>query len=377
MAEAQKNIGSRRPELDGLRGLAILLVIYEHYVNGQLKPVAGSLLSYVLVPGRVSATGVDLFFLLSGYLIGGILISNRGSRSYFKTFYVRRVLRILPLYLVCLGAAYVIGGIIWDVRHPSIINYLTFTQNLWIASAGSFGGAALAVTWSLAIEEQFYLTVPALIRFVTPRRLLSLLVGCILLAPLLRLGMYLSISNGVFVSHFLPFTRMDTLMLGVLTAWMQRRGFVAPTRLLYVILAVTGAGMLYLAWKDGGRTLSPWLQLIGYDWIALFYLSLLLLATQGGLRWLRARVLTFTGLISYGLYLLHYPVYVLVRGGEAPGGGLRAAVLTLFSTIVVFVLAALSWQFFEVPLVRLGHRLHYEDDVSGVRPLIVAQVEAE
>jgi len=165
--------------------------------------------------------------------------------------------------------------------------------------------------------------------------------------------------------------------VGVLTAWMQRRGFVAPTRLLYVILAVTGAGMLYVAWKDGGRTLSPWLQLIGYDWIALFYLSILLLAIQGGLRWLRARALTFTGLISYGLYLLHYPVYVLVRGGEAPGGGLRAAVLTLFSTVVVFVLAALSWEFFEAPLVRLGHRLVYEDDVSGVRPLIVAQVEAE
>ena len=83
MAEAQENGGRRRPELDGLRGLAILLVIYEHYVNGQLKPAVGSLLGCVLVPGRVSASGVDLFFLLSGYLIGGILISNRESRSYF------------------------------------------------------------------------------------------------------------------------------------------------------------------------------------------------------------------------------------------------------------------------------------------------------
>jgi peptidoglycan/LPS O-acetylase OafA/YrhL len=380
-----QTIGSRRrPELDGLRGLAILLVIYEHYVNEQLKPVTGSLLDYLLLPGRISGTGVDLFFLLSGYLIGGILIEHRESRSYFKTFYVRRVCRILPLYLVCLGSAYVIGGTIWDVRHPSLVNYLTFTQNFWMAAAGSFGGIALAATWSLAIEEQFYLTVPALIRFITAQRLLTLIIGCIVLAPVLRLVIYLSIDNGItylsiskgiFVSHFLPFTRMDTLMLGVLTAWLHRRGFVAPRRLLYATLGVTGAGMLYVAWKDGGRTLSPWLQLVCYDWFALFYLSLLLLATQGRLRWLQARALTFTGVISYGLYLLHYPIFAMIGGGG--GFGLRGAVLTIASAIVVFALATLSWHFFEAPLVRMGHRLQYEDNLSDTRRLVAVPAEVE
>jgi len=375
----------RRPELDGLRGLAILLVIYEHYVNGQLKPAAGSLLNYMLLPGRLAGTGVDLFFLLSGYLIGGILIDNRESPSYFKTFYVRRVCRIFPLYLICLGSAYVIGGRLWEVEHPSLLNYLTFTQNFWIATAGSFGGAALAVTWSLAIEEQFYLTIPALIHLITPRRLLPLLVGCILLAPVSRLVLYLSIGNsisifavskGIFVSHFLPFTRMDTLLIGVVTAWLHRRDFVAPKRLLYLALYVTGAGMLYIAWKDGGRALSPWLQLFCYDWFALFYLSLLLLASQGGLRWLQARALTFTGIISYGLYLLHYPVYVMF-GGDGSQGSLPQVVLTLSATIVVFTIATFSWHFFEGPLVRLGHRFRYETGLSDNPDFVVAPAEAE
>src|SRR5258708_5235695 len=96
-------VDGRRAELDGLRGLAILLVMYQHYVNGPIKPAVGSLLDYVLLPGRLAWTGVDLFFLLSGYLIGGLLLQNRDSLTYFKTFYVRRAYRILPLYLVCLA----------------------------------------------------------------------------------------------------------------------------------------------------------------------------------------------------------------------------------------------------------------------------------
>src|SRR6266446_4286628 len=92
----------RVPELDGLRGIAILLVIVWHYAVELFAREPGSTAAYGLAVLRLSWSGVDLFFVLSGFLIGGILIDNRGARNYFRVFYFRRVCRIVPLYYLCL-----------------------------------------------------------------------------------------------------------------------------------------------------------------------------------------------------------------------------------------------------------------------------------
>jgi peptidoglycan/LPS O-acetylase OafA/YrhL len=347
----------RRPELDGLRGLAVLLVIYHHYVNGALQAPAGTFLSYALVPGRLAWTGVDLFFVLSGYLIGGILIRNRQSPSYFRTFYIRRACRILPLYLVVAFLFYFAPVPSWGGPRAPFWQYLTLTQNFWMASAGTFGMLALAPTWSLAIEEQFYFTVPSLIRFVRREWLGRVVLICIALAPLLRWVLFLTLGRqSYFASHVLLFTRMDTLLIGVYAAWLQERGVVIPRRLLYAAWWVLAAGMLYISWKDGGRSASPLIRFFCYDWFALFYLSMLLIATQGGFRLLRIRALTYTGLISYGLYLFHHPLHAWMVEHLHRTEHLRYTLVMLISVTALFLVASLSWRFLEKPFVDLGHR---------------------
>jgi len=169
--EAPLLLAGRIPALDGLRGVAILLVLLWH---GLFEMNANSrVLSGLLALGKLSWSGVDLFFVLSGFLIGGILLDAKDSPHYFTTFYIRRAYRILPLYFAVIGVAYSIGHLSTDfgwlgadlatMKIPWA-SYPTFTQNLWMAYLGTYGSFTLAATWSLAVEEQFYLTAPLLIR---------------------------------------------------------------------------------------------------------------------------------------------------------------------------------------------------------------------
>ena len=162
---------TRIPALDGLRGIAILLVLLRHSVF-EFHPNS-KFFSHLLVAGRLSWSGVDLFFVLSGFLIGGILLDAIASPRYFKTFYVRRAYRILPLYAVVMAlfslryvTSHGSAGPLGSFSHSPIpwASYVTFTQNIWMAWLGTFGVGAVAATWSLAVEEQFYLTVPFIIR---------------------------------------------------------------------------------------------------------------------------------------------------------------------------------------------------------------------
>jgi peptidoglycan/LPS O-acetylase OafA/YrhL len=157
----------RIPVLDGLRGIAILLVLLYHGLfTIRFESVPLVRLSAI---GKLSESGVDLFFVLSGFLIGGILLDVKDSPHYFKTFYVRRAYRILPLYMAVLGIcllrliSFHLFPDWFGSRQPKnipFLSYVFFFQNFWMAFLGSFGLAFLSPTWSLAVGEQFYLTVP-------------------------------------------------------------------------------------------------------------------------------------------------------------------------------------------------------------------------
>src|ERR1700687_2454964 len=215
---------SRRiPELDGLRGLAILLVLFYHYIES--SPVLPGFLS---VAGRLTWSGVDLFFVLSGFLIGGILLNARESPNYFKAFYVRRAYRILPIYAATLAAFWLIRALshvdysdnvslqwLFSRAFPWYF-YATLTQNISMSYYGALGPAWLGATWSLAVEEQFYLTLPFLIKYVKPRRLRYLLGIVILFAPVFRTLLRLFVTHGEVGTYVLMPSRADALMLGVL-----------------------------------------------------------------------------------------------------------------------------------------------------------------
>src|SRR5579884_2382866 len=137
------------PQLDGIRGVAILLVLASHYL---LFPETSVVASFPLIKlAGVGWIGVDLFFVLSGFLLGGILIDQKGTDGYFRRFYLRRAARMLPLYYVWLFACVFLG---WAKPDWS---YWVLAQNWTMAIARRMSSPALGISWSLGVEEQFYL----------------------------------------------------------------------------------------------------------------------------------------------------------------------------------------------------------------------------
>src|SRR5438477_2046042 len=155
----------------------------------------------------------------------------RNSESYFETFYARRAYRILPLYVVVL-AFYLFGYYLVDWHATSFADcwhqnapswaYATFLQNFWMARTGSFGPVMMGVTWSLAVEEQFYLTAPVIVRYLSRIQLAFILFGIVLLAPIVRTVLFSKINNGDFAAYVLMPCRADALALGVLSALLVR-----------------------------------------------------------------------------------------------------------------------------------------------------------
>jgi peptidoglycan/LPS O-acetylase OafA/YrhL len=379
----QKSRTARVPQLDGLRGLAILLVLIWHYAGEPLSVVGPSPVGTALaMVTSLCWSGVDLFFVLSGFLIGGILIDHRESSSLFKAFYIRRICRIFPLYYLWLTLFFVAAWAHWPASCPSanwlfnhphpFWSYATFTQNVVMATRGSLGASGIGISWSLAIEEQFYLLLPWII-YLTPRRHLpGTLVALILCAPLIRAGLLLSgWRNGGIANFVLMPCRMDTLLLGVLAAWVVRekhllRTLQENTRSLYPLAGVLGAGMVLLTVFRLPAD-SILMALFGYCWVGGFYLAVLLLVLvcQGG--WV-ARCCNLAGLrqlgnVSYGVYLIHQIVNGLCHGlllARLPSvSDLPGMSVTLIALAITLGLARLSQVWFESPLIRFGHTFDY------------------
>ena len=183
---SKPSVGSttRIPELDGIRGnIAIGPVFLAHFLMISSRP--GSALAYALVPLRLTWSGVDLFFVLSGFLIGGILLDAREAANYFQVFYRRRFFRIIPIYAVLLSVVVFtmyLASAGQIAKYDAVLSgplpwpyYPFFLQNIGMSVHNSWGNFPLGVTWSLAIEEQFYLTLPLLVRFLSRRALLRLI----------------------------------------------------------------------------------------------------------------------------------------------------------------------------------------------------------
>ena len=374
---------ARIPELDGLRGIAIGMVLVYHYFQIALVAHPGSLPAYLQAATRLTWTGVDLFFVLSGFLIGGILLDAKEATNYFKVFYTRRFFRIVPIYVAILllfqaapfaGQWLHRGNFAWFHLGTSLpaYSYWTFTQNFWMAHSGDLGGNGLWMTWSLAVEEQFYLTLPFLIRILPSRWLTRCILLGICTAPLLRIGFHFLRPHNWTPSFVLMPCRADALLLGVLAAILIRddrwRERMQHSKLFFPIsLSAFALGMAFLTLKspDGTRSL---MASVGYTWLALSYAAFLL----NGLtrpsspfsRILRLKWLGWLGSTAYGTYLLHQPIQGLLFGyfrGQAPAitGGITL-ITTLAALVLTLAVARLSWHFFELPLMRFGHRSCYK-----------------
>jgi peptidoglycan/LPS O-acetylase OafA/YrhL len=372
----------RIPELDGLRGFAVLLVVSIHYLHdpaANLPAWQHRLQSFF----GLGWTGVDLFFVLSGFLIVGILLDVRESSSYFKTFYTRRLFRIVPIYYAWI-ALYVllvwIGGsffprLLQADMHPAIgwavWRHFLFLQNFRAMDYALLAGYWFGPMWSLAVEEQFYLIAPFVVRLLSRRWLTFFLFGVVVAAPCLRGLLYLFSSHPQWPAYVWMPCRADSLAIGALGAvgWSDpafRKQLSARRGMLYFVFAGLLIGMAVLGiWFPNPRTVLT--QTAGYTWVALFYLSLLflVLVDTGGpiarlsrMRWLRA-----CGQISYCVYLIHAAILFLclelLTKGPASGLQSRSALAVVAALAITFGVAKASWILFERPLLQRGHKYKY------------------
>ena len=183
----------RIPSLDGYRGFALLMILVFHYVNNQIILTENPSFFIIQLSKITSFTGtaLDLFFILSGFLIGSILLKNKRSSTYFRVFYLRRLLRIVPVFFLLLLTyaglrqlnIYDPDGFLFANELP-IWTYFSFIQNYVMAFSDTYGARVLTPTWSLAMEEQFYLILPTMVFFVRRKLLPYIFVLLIVAAPI-------------------------------------------------------------------------------------------------------------------------------------------------------------------------------------------------
>ncbi len=373
----RKANSERIPELDGLRGLAILLVVLCHYISNVPHGRSHSLGSMAGTFLGLGGSGVDLFFILSGFLIGGILLDSKQSPNYYPTFYLRRFHRIFPLYYswIFIFAALSFANPQFHLQ-TSYWVYLTYVQN-YLPQRSPMEFVWLAITWSLGVEEQFYLVAPPLVRNSQPRTLVKILAAVVTFAFLLRLFLVTVYGHadhdywGLRAATFWMPSRADNLAVGMLAAlaWRNESARVwIATHISYFkyIMAVCFAGILLTAfWMvKPNYFFSP---IIGIPLLAALYLSLLIigLADKSSLvantfRWQPLREL---GKVSYCVYIIHvavnWTVHARVRSDLPRFDSLPSIAVTVLAFGITLLIAEASWHFFEGPLIRRGHRFSY------------------
>lgn len=351
----------RIESLDGLRGIAVLCVVFFHYFP---RAGAGPLLP-LISSGWV---GVDLFFVLSGYLITSILYEQRGTIGYFRNFYGRRVLRLFPLYYALFLFTLCFT---WPLRihwRPGNFVMLFQSANLVLPrdnSLGRLGPFNFFHLWSLSIEEQFYLIWPWIVGSRLPRRVLQRICMCgMIAAPVIRIWLLHSRVNPWWIYQSLP-TRMDALFAGALLALMP----LPSLRLVRLGAAVSLLCFLLLVWRGHSFFfLSSSLQGLGYSSLATLFASVLVMSLDSSTIVSRIsswRVLRFYGKYSYGIYLWHYffseqlgilSLWVQRRiAMSVVASVVSTGAILLFSTMI----AVVSYRIIERPFLEMKKRFAY------------------
>jgi peptidoglycan/LPS O-acetylase OafA/YrhL len=298
------------PELDSIRGLAILGVLLYHsfYIRASLLtlPAWQHFLILFTWPGRL---GVNLFFVLSGFLITGILMEARETKTYYKRFYIRRALRILPIYIVILILLAVAG-------YPLPFVILSF---FYLANFAHLFGVTFwyVVLWSLAVEEHFYMVWPLLVRKLSTINLERVIIAIIILSPLVRLESFWHNPSYDLNWLFYTWNNADGLACGALLALFIRRtkSDRRKLRLACWIACALAVALWVGGWRFGimdrvERPLGAALQVVPWQFLFFAVVGAFLLIGTTNRKWLvQWRPLRFLGYISYGLYLTHVLVF--------------------------------------------------------------------
>jgi len=368
-SDASILVGHHFPELDGIRGIAICLVLVFHCKS--IASPSTPLASFYVTVASIGWIGVDLFFVLSGFLITAILLDTFDSQNYFRSFYTRRILRILPLYYVSVAIWTLANWLLPSNRLESshaiaTLSYWFYLQN-WLPLFGISPPTVLIHFWSLAVEEQFYLIWPILIRFTAKRgSAQSLCIVTVLGAVLLRAVLVLFGSTEI--AFYFTLSRVDALAFGACVAvCFKLHRTLVPFRRPGVVLFLFGSAIVLLIMfqQQGFYNLNPLVLLVGTFPLGLaFGCFLIVLLTSPGFGLLRVffrnRVLKFFGQISYGIYVFHWPITLISKKmwpDITNDFWLRQIMFLVFVTTCSMALAYVSFRYFESPILRQKHKL--------------------
>jgi peptidoglycan/LPS O-acetylase OafA/YrhL len=359
----------RVPEFDALRALAALAVMLFH-----LRP-DGNLTYFGM-------SGVHLFLVLSGFLITQIVIGHVGTPGFFRAFYARRLLRIWPVYYVTLVALVLFQRTFQDP--PSLQGlpyYLTFTQHLWewpglnkVLTAPPVPILAFDHSWTVAIEEQFYLFWPLAIALMGPKRIAPMV------AAILAFGLWF---KTLYFHSWILLNVFGAFALGALAATMladRERVERHRIKLSAFFITCTVAGWAYVWWyfnvqvPNLPRIYWPWRDsLQNFAFYLLHFGIVGFVATNAG-RWflapLRLKELTFLGEISYGMYMYHLPIY-WIAGGYASHPDQPIWPYWVAQIGASIAVAAVSYRYFEAPILTLKKYFPYarrEEVAAPVHP---------
>jgi peptidoglycan/LPS O-acetylase OafA/YrhL len=358
------------PALDGVRGLAVLMVLVFHFVGNTLP--TNVVERAIVGVTNYGSYGVELFFVLSGFLITGILYDAHNKPHYFRNFYMRRLLRIFPLYYGVLALVFFVAPLIPLLRGPTL-DYLVDRQawawlyavNIYIAKAGDWSFSYLDHFWSLAIEEHFYLFWPLVVFLLArrPRTLIAVSLAVSLCAMLARLTGSL-MGLGWWTTYVLTPFRLDGLALGAFLAVTARQpgGLDRLVRALPWAAAVAG-GLLAMtfAWtllmsRQGLELVLPVRAALIIMLLACLLFWALVAPKQSVIaRFFCSRSMVFLGTYSYGLYVYHHFIsyYLTTNRTElelAHWLGSHGAAVALQATLgasASLAVAYLSYEFFE------------------------------
>lgn len=355
------NAAKHVPALDGVRGVAILMVLFFHsgliIVSG-----TGRLWEFYEMVSRSCWCGVDLFFVLSGFLITGILLDTRASPHYFRNFYLRRILRIFPLYY---------GVILWlflqNPEFPDQMWYWLYLQNWVPVFGGSTPPMVVQPFWSLAVEEQFYLLWPFAV-WLLGRRPLGVFCGSLFLLSLLSRCVARYHGVDAMTVYTLTLFRLDTLSAGALIAiWLRNPVWESYlNRRALTGLILTGIALLAVIVAEKGFYIDGRAsQTVGYSLFAVMSALLIALVVLNSSklkflnRVLEGRVLRYFGNRSYAIYIFQMMVFIPVKkinmmyGADADTGSMQSIFAFCASVLIILLLSEVSWHCYEKQFLKL------------------------
>jgi len=352
--------------IDGLRGIAIIIVLLFHYLNNSFCNNVGlnSLEKWISKITSFGWAGVNLFFVISGFLIGSILLKNKDSKNYFQTFYIRRFLRIVPLYytflIVFLFFNFLLANselILFEKPIP-IWHYFLFFQNFSMSHFGNFGPNALTPTWSLAIEEQFYLIAPIMVFFLR-RNILLIVSICLIFSSIF----FRVLSNNWYMEYTHIFSRIDSLLIGLIIAIINLKSkgienyFKTRSMVIYMLIFIVLL-VAFLFISQINHTL------ISYFFGGVLIFSLRIKESSYYYKIIVNKTTLYFGKYSFFIYLFHQLINGLLFGFIYNCNPVLNSVvdylIEVLAILITMSLATVSFKFFESKFISKGQIFSYE-----------------